>query len=203
MLRCHVAAAVLGATALIAPPDASAHLVSTRFGELYSGLTHPLTALQHLLPWLGLGLLAGLLVAGTARWAIVVFPLAVGAGALLKGIAPATPSMTPAVLVSLILVGLCVALAPKLRASTFLTIVAAVGFAHGIANGTAELSGGPLLLYVAGVTLSAYAVLTLSGAVANVVARQPGWGTIAVRATGSWIAAVGLVFAGYTLLIAA
>jgi hydrogenase/urease accessory protein HupE len=65
---------------LCLPEQAAAHLVSTRFGELYSGLLHPLTTLQHLVPWLALGLLGGLQAPRTARWALLAFPLAVLAG---------------------------------------------------------------------------------------------------------------------------
>jgi len=60
----------------LAPFAAEAHLVSTRFGELYSGLLHPLTTLLHLVPWACLGLLAGLQRAETSRWVPLAFPLA-------------------------------------------------------------------------------------------------------------------------------
>ena len=43
---------------LLTPQCAHAHLVSTRFGEYYAGLLHPVITLSHLIPWLALALVA-------------------------------------------------------------------------------------------------------------------------------------------------
>ena len=179
---------------------ASAHLVSTRFGELYSGLMHPLTALQHLVPWLGLGLLGGLLGNHTSRWVLLVFPLSVGAGALLAGNLPAAAAIDHVNLLSFVLLGLLVALAARPNRPTFITLTVIVGLSHGFANGTADLEGWPLLLYASGVLLAAYLLIATATAVTHRLSRRTAWGTIAIRAAGSWIVAIGLVFGGYSLM---
>ncbi len=181
------------------PEPASAHLVSTRFGELYSGLIHPLTALQHLVPWLGLGLLGGLLGNRTSRWVLLTFPLSAGAGALLAGGLPATAAIDHVNLFSFIVLGLLVALSVRLNRPTFLGLTVIFGLSHGFANGTPDLSGVPLLLYAVGVLLAAYVLIAIATAVTQLVSQRAAWGTIAIRAAGSWIVAIGLVFGGYSL----
>ena len=184
------------------PETASAHLVSTRFGELYSGLLHPLTALQHLVPWLGLGLLGGLLGSRISKWVLLAFPLSVGVGALLAGPLPAATAVDYLNLLSFVLLGLLVAVAVRLNRPTFLTLTVVFGLSHGFANGSPDLAGWPLLLYAFGVLLAAYLLIAIATAVAEVVAQRATWGKIAIRAAGSWIVAIGLVFSGYSLMAA-
>lgn len=181
------------------PETASAHLVSTRFGELYSGLIHPLTALQHLVPWLGLGLLGGLLGSRRSKWVLLTFPLSVGIGVLLAGVLPAAAAIDYVNLFSFVVLGLLVALAARLNRPTFIGLAVIVGLSHGFANGTSDLSGGPLLLYACGVLLAAYLLIAIATAAAQLISQQPAWGKIAIRAAGSWIVAIGLVFSAYSL----
>ena len=191
---------VAAAIALCLPEPACAHLVSTRFGELYSGLMHPVTALQHFVPWLALGFLGGLLGSDTSRWVLLVFPVSVAAGALLTAGVPGIGIIDGVNIVSFIALGLLVALAPSLSRSAFVVLTALVGLSHGYANGTSELSGMPLFLYVFGVMLAAYLLVAIVTAFAAYVVRQKSWGSIAVRAAGSWVFAIGLVYGGFTLL---
>ncbi len=185
--------------AALLPQTASAHLVSTRFGELYSGLVHPVTALEHLVPWLGLGLLGGLLRAETSRLALGAFPLAVGFAALLAGYLPQSSMISGFNVATFVLLGLLVALATRLNAKLFVGLTVLVGLTHGYANGTTELAGGALLLYVLGVMLAGYLIVALTTGFTHFIARRAAWGTIAVRAVGSWIVAVGLVFGAYSV----
>ncbi|MEM8683038.1 MAG: HupE/UreJ family protein [Pseudomonadota bacterium] len=182
------------------PEIAAAHLVSNRFGELYSGILHPLTSLQHVVPWLGLGLLAGMLKSDASRWALAVFPLAVGVGTLTASFLPESDVVAAMNLASFILLGALIAFAARLPRPWFLGLAVIVGLSHGYANGTRELEGGALLLYVSGVVIAGYAVIALVSAVSHFVSREMQWGSVAVRAVGSWIAAVGLVFGAYTVL---
>lgn len=195
-----VPAPVVAACLLGLSEPASAHLVSTRFGELYSGLMHPLTALQHLVPWLGLGLLGGLLGSHTSRWVLLAFPLSVGVGALLAGMLPAAAAINHLNLFSFVLLGVLVALATRLNRPTFIGLAVIVGLSHGFANGTADLDGVPLLLYASGVLLAAYIVIATATAMTHTLSQRTAWGTIAIRAAGSWIVAIGLVFSGYSLI---
>lgn len=182
------------------PNAAFAHLASTRFGEFYSGLLHPYSTLTHLLPWLALGLLGGLQSPATVRWVLLAFPLAVAVGATLGSWLPPWPPVDTLNLLSFIVLGLGAALALRLGRPAFLGVAALFGISHGYANGIAELSGSERLLYIGGVACAAYVLIALVTAAAQTLAQQRQWGSIAVRAAGSWVVAVGLIFGGFTLL---
>lgn len=190
--------------AVCLPDCAWAHSVSTRFGELYSGILHPLTTLRHLIPWLGLGLLGGMLNARTSRWVLVAFPAAVGVGTLLAAVLPELFFVDYFNLSSFVIIGIAVALAITLNAPVFIGFATLIGVSHGYANGNPEISGGGAqILYVLGVTAAAYLVVAVTTGLANALSNRASWGGVAVRAAGSWIVAVGLVFGGFTLLQAA
>ena len=63
-------------------------MLDNRFGDFYGGVLHPLTALEHALPILALGLLAGQQGERAARWLVLVFPLALLIGAVLATVMP-------------------------------------------------------------------------------------------------------------------
>lgn len=186
--------------AMCLPGSAWAHSVSARFGELYSGILHPLTTFHHLVPWLGLGLLGGLLDSRTSRWVLVTFPAAIGTGTLLASMFPEQALIGYINLSSFVVIGLAVALALTLNTPVFVGFTALIGLSHGFANGNPELSGGAQVLYVSGVMIAAYLVVALTTGMANALSSRAPWGDVAVRAAGSWIVAVGLVFGGFTLL---
>lgn len=184
---------------LTIPEIASAHLVSTRFGELYSGMLHPLTSLQHLVPWLALGLLAGLQLPATARWALVFFPAGVLAGLVAAYIFPGFTGLQAVNVASFIVVGASVAFRLTFRLRTFAAIMILFGFSHGYANAATDLFDYQWFLYVGGVGLVAYMTIALVAASVSVLSTYRAWGGIAVRTAGSWIAAAGLMYAGFLL----
>jgi urease accessory protein len=181
------------------PASANAHLVSARFGDFYVGLMHPLTAFENVLPWLALALLAGLQSVHASRGLLVLFPLAVALGAAAPQLLPGLTGITTANAASFVLLGLLAALAPRLRDDLLVTLTVLVGLTHGYDNGLARAAGGNLLLFVAGVACAAYLSLTLVTAAASRLVALRGWGTIAVRAVGSWIAAIGIMMSGLAL----
>lgn len=173
---------------------AAAHLVSTRFGELYSGLMHPLTTLEHLVPWLGLGVLGALQSGGVARWALLLFPLSVLAGLALFGAWPDLGWIRWGGYLSFVVVGLLIAFAVNLGRDGFIMLTVAFGLCHGYANATADLAGYNLWLYCLGVSLAGYLVIALVAATAQYLSTIGHWGTTSLRALGSWVAAAGLVY---------
>lgn len=193
-----VSASLALALALCVSGEAQAHLVSTRFGELYSGIVHPLTTLVHLVPWLGLGLLGGLQPAPVARWSSVVLPLAAGVGSWVGCALPGLSQVEYFTGASFVVFGALAALAVPLGARSLGGLSALVGLTHGYANGNAQLEGGERLLYVAGVCIAAYALVTLVTAGAHLLRERTRWGRIALRAGGSWIVAIGLIFGAFT-----
>ncbi len=189
---------------LTLPSAAHAHLVSTRFGEFYSGFLHPLTTLVHLVPWLAVAMFAVLQGRPLARAALWLFPLAVAVGAL-AGISVGNhwQQSQPILLLnigSIVAMGALVVWSGRVnhRVSLVLLVVFALG--HGFANGDVDLADGSVVLYLAGVTAAAYVVITLAAGAAALVSEQKHWGSVALRALGSWILAAGLVYGGVVTL---
>ena len=199
-MKTPVALLLIGSTLALVPGVAEAHLVSTRFGELYSGMLHPLTTLQHLVPWLALGLLGGLQHPETGRWALLAFPVAVLLGVVLAALAPGLGFVDDLNVLSFIVIGALVALAYRTGPLPLLTLVVFFGLTHGYAN-AAELSGFAWVLYLTGVGFSAYVLVALAAGSAQALTAGPGWGTIAVRAVGSWVAAAGVMYLTYLWLL--
>ena len=57
---------------------------STRFGEFYAGLLHPLTTLVHFIPWVAFGFFCSLQNREVVRRCVWLFPLSVGIGVFLE-----------------------------------------------------------------------------------------------------------------------
>jgi len=185
---------------LLLPQLSWAHLVSTRFGEFYAGMLHPVLALNHLLPWLALALLAGLQPLDSARRNLLIFPLAVALGTLLGCSFPELQLINQLNLLAFFSFGLLVTLATRLQPFWFLLLALLFGVVEGYGNGTADVFGSGLWLYVGGVSVSAYIVVAMVSASALWIHQQQSWGIIAVRALGSWIMAAGILYSGFQLL---
>lgn len=197
--------AIAGLAALTVPAgSAHAHLIGTRFGDFYAGAFHPLTDLNDVVLWIGLGLLAGSLGAQRSRWLVVLFPIGLAAGFALAT-ADGT-NFSGEVANATLIAGLGLALAAGLRLPA--PLLGLVGFAlaimRGIANAAAVESATNLVLFGAGLACAGYAALTLIMTVV-IVFRRPeagaasAWRGIALRALGGWIAAIGLMMVGFTL----
>jgi len=189
---------------LVTPQFSFAHLVSARFGEFYSGLLHPVTTFMHLLPWIAMGLLSSQQVAHSARWILLVFPAAAMTGTSLGLLLPdfsVVAALNPLLnIASFIVLGVIVVLGLRLQRTVFCLLACFVGLTHGYANGMEELRWGAGLLYVAGVTIAAYLSMAMITAGAILLARQWPWGPLGVKVMGSWVVAVGVVFAGFSVL---
>lgn len=189
---------IAGLTAALHPAPAWAHLVGTRFGDFYAGALHPITALEHLVPWLAMGMLAGAQGARASRGVALTFPIAVILGALLARIVPsADPGMIDAANIAAFLVlGGLIAAGWALPRAIVPTIAGVLGVTQGYGNGLAMSEGGNLALFVAGVTTAGCIIVVLMAAATVALLRWRGWTRTAVRAAGSWIAAVGVMMTG-------
>lgn len=183
-----------------APTMAQAHLVDTRLGDFYSGALHPLTDLEQVLPWIAFAALAAFQGAQRARWIVLAFPLALLAGGLLSQIAPGLPYTSVAGLLLVAGTGLAVALAAPLPLGALVSAAIVMGVLHGYLNGAAMASTTDRFLFLTGMTASGYAVFTLATGTAIAFLRGVGgWRPIALRAGGSWVAAVGIMVLGLHL----
>jgi urease accessory protein len=188
----HRAITIFAAVAgILIPSSASAHLVDARFGDFYAGLVHPLTALEHVFPFLAVGLLAGQQGARSARAILGCFALALIAGAVLGRFEPGATFILYVNGASFVVLGGLVALARRLPVWVLFALSALFGLTHGYANGTAMTSDMLALNFVAGMAGAGVIVVSLGAGV--VLSLRASWTKIAVRVVGSWIAAIGLM----------
>ena len=186
--------ATLAALVVSITAPASAHLVGQRFGDYYGGLLHPITALEHAVAFLGLALLAGQQEPQTARRLLATFVASLLVGSTVAPSVAELPFVALFNRLSFVLLGLLVATAWSLPRPFLVGLTAVVGLSHGYENGleiTVDLSP---LLYSAGVASTGLIVVTLIAAAS--LQPRPEWAAIAVRAAGSWIAAIGLMMVG-------
>ncbi len=195
-IGCRVALLLAG---FLPATAAQAHLMNSGFGPFYDGLAHPLLSPEDLLPALAMTLLAGL---GGARYGRVV--LAALPGAWLVGMvagwaigSPAEP-VVPAWLIAVVttLVGALVAADLRLPLAVVIAVAAALGALHGYGNGRDLVAATGGLMAIVGIACSLFAVVSLVAGQVAVVQAQ--WARLAVRISGSWIAAVGLLMLGWS-----
>jgi urease accessory protein len=193
--RCFSAAdrrALAAVAALLAAPELHAHGIVDGSNAFLSGLVHPVTALEHVLPLLALGMLAGQRGLRAAEGLVVAFPLAFACGAFGAALLPGIPDLSVVNAATAVVIGALVALAFGLSRPFLYAVVVITGALHGLANGGAIV--GALPTFIAGATLSATLLFVYAfGVVDHVLRRQKPWLPVAVRAIGSWIAAFGIL----------
>ncbi|WP_028884942.1 HupE/UreJ family protein [Teredinibacter turnerae] len=185
---------------LCLPSLAHAHLVSARFGDFYSGLLHPLTSVIHIVPWVALALGNGVQALPQARCVLWLFPLVVGLGVVCGLFMPPSQSLEFGVIVTFGVALVAVA-GRTLPAGVWVLLVSSVGVVHGLAHAEPALEGRALMLYAAGVTLAAHWVILSVTATTYWLCRRWAWCVIGVRALGSWVLAMVVLFGGYRLLV--
>ena len=177
---------------LLAAPELHAHGVVDGSNAFLAGLTHPVTALEHVLPLLALGMLAGQRGLRSGEGLIVAFPLAFACGAFGAALFGGVPDLSATNAATALVLGALVALAFGLPRPLLYAVVIVTGTVHGLANGGAVL--GALPAFIAGATLSATLLFVYAfGLVDHALRRQKPWLPVTVRAIGSWIAAFGIL----------
>jgi hydrogenase/urease accessory protein HupE len=182
---------------LLWAPAVQAHLATTGLGPVYDGISHLLLSIDDLLPVVALALLAGLSGPAAARRALFILPVAWLVGGMAgfhSGVAHLPAGLTS---LSLLFLGLLVAADRKLGLPVVTVLAAALGLAHGGLNGASIALAGRESAGVFGI-VGAVFVLTALVSAWVVSLRRP-WTRIVVRVAGSWIAATGLLLAGWSL----
>jgi urease accessory protein len=170
--------------------------MGNRFGDFYGGVLHPLTALEHVLPFLALGLLAGQQGARAARWLLLVFPLGLLVGTAFAAVAPAAYWLTPLNHVSFVVLGLLLATAWRMPLALLIALGLLFGLSHGYENGSALTPEVAAHLFVPGVALIGFMAAAVVSAVTLALTAKAHWLRIGVRVVGSWIAAIGILMVG-------
>ncbi len=129
---------------IVAPGAALAHTGVGATHGLVHGLMHPLTGLDHILAMVAVGVLAATL-GGRALWLIPASFVAMAAGGGILGVSHlALPYVEAGIAVSVIVLGLVVALQPRLPLASAVAMVGLFGLYHGFAHGAempADASG--------------------------------------------------------------
>ena len=178
------------------PTPAHAHLVTTGLGPLYDGISHLFVSFEDFIPVVAIALLAGLNGPKAGRIALFVVPgawLLGGLGGFAVG-APLPGTLTAA---SFLLLGGLTASDRRLPPAAVTALAAALGLLHGWLNGAGIAEAGREALGLVGIVSAVFVVVALLAAF--VVWLRPPWTRIAVRAVGSWIAAIGLLLLGWSL----
>jgi urease accessory protein len=181
------------AMVLLMPDIAAAHLVTTGMGPVYDGIGHLLLTPEDLVPAMAVALYAGLRGKAPGRRTLFFFPLAWLAGGFAGLMITGTPTF-PLPVLSFLLLGGLIAADLSLPDNIVSTLVIAVGITHGFYNGTA-MEGGPGISGLLGIAATLFVLVAIASAF--VVSLQAAWSRVAVRVTGSWIAAVGLLMLGW------
>ena len=132
---------------------AFAHLDPAKHGSLMAGFTHPLSGIDHILVMVAVGLWAAQ-IGGRALWfvpATFVGTMTVGFGLAMAGIH--LPFVEPAILASVVALGLLVALAVRLDIAASAAVVGVFALFHGYAHG-GELGAAGALPFSAGFAIA-------------------------------------------------
>lgn len=194
-MRTYDARVLLGMLAVFLMPEAAhAHGVMAGVTDFFAGFLHPVTAVEHILPIVALGVLAGQNGLQRCQAALVAFPVAIAAGAAVSLRIPGVPYIELLNIVSGIVIGGLIALAFSLPVSAVVVLASLFGLTHGYANGTAIEGSMKAFPFIAGVVLSAFLAIAYGlGAADFLLRRKAGWLPVAIRVAGSWTAAIGLL----------
>ena len=183
----------LAAVPLLAVPAvASAHVVQGEAVGFISGVSHPISGLDHIAAMVAVGLW-GAQLGRPAIWLLpVTFPLVMAVGGFLGLIGLNLPGSEIAIALSGVCLGACVLteLRPPIWAAA--ALVGLFGLFHGYAHGAELPPGQNALLYSLGFVI-ATGLLHASGITLGLVHRWR-WGKLALRGAGGLIAACGGVF---------
>lgn len=189
------------ATALFATAaaPAMAHLDPLEHGSLAAGLSHPVFGADHVLAMVAVGLWAAQIATRPGnRTALAVVPaafvgtMALGFGLAVLGIS--LPFVEPAILASVIGLGLLVAMAVRLPVGASAAVVAVFALFHGHAHG-AELGVAGALSFGAGFVIST-ALLHAAGIGLGIVATRLAPSVSRIAGVLTALAGVSMVFGG-------
>jgi urease accessory protein len=180
----------IGPLSLIFPLSALAHPMKG-VGDFYAGMLHPMTSVECVLPIIALSLLAGQQNRRTAIAILLSFPIAIVLGAWIGLILPVSPFIAVINTAAMAVLGILVALNRTLPLEISVIFSAVLGLTVGWANGGELTSSTSAYRFIPG--LAVVSLLLISYGIGLVRSLDMPWTKIAVRVTGSWIAAVGIL----------
>ena len=182
---------ILSLTALaLSTAPAFAHLNPQEHGSFMAGFSHPLFGLDHILVMVAVGLWASQ-IGGRALWlvpAAFVGTMAFGFGLAVAGVD--LPFVEPAILASVVALGLLVAMAARFDTIASAALVAAFALFHGHAHG-GELGAAGAASFGIGFVV-ATALLHAAGIAIGIGVARIANGAILARVIGGLTAVTGV-----------
>jgi urease accessory protein len=185
-------AAFLALLAILSAGQAEAHILPGQATGLFSGVMHPISGLDHILAMVSVGLW-GAELGAPAIWILpVTFPMMMAFGGLLGFLGVPLPGTEIGIALSMVVLGVAVAIAWRPPLPVVMAIVAVFAVFHGHAHGTELPDGESALLYSLGF-VAATGFLHLVGITIGLIYRW-GWGQGALRLAGSGVSLAGVLF---------
>ena len=182
---------ILSLTALaLSTAPAFAHLNPQEHGSFMAGFSHPLFGLDHILVMVAVGLWASQ-IGGRALWLVpsaFVGTMAFGFGLAVAGVD--VPVVAPAILASVVALGLLVAMAARFDTIASAALVAAFALFHGHAHG-GELGAAGAASFGIGFVV-ATALLHAAGIAIGIGVARIANGAILARIIGGLTAVTGV-----------
>jgi urease accessory protein len=184
--------AALAVVLSLAAMPVLAHVQQGQAAGFVTGLSHPVSGLDHVLAMVAVGLW-GAQLGAPAIWLLpVTFPLVMALGGFLGLVGIPLPGVEIGVAVSALALGLAVAASWRPPIALAAMLVAVFAVFHGHAHGTELPAGQSGLTYSLGFVV-ATGLLHLAGIAIGLIHRWPS-GRAALRALGAGVAAGGLFF---------
>ena len=196
MTRAMFVSALAGAFVIAAPLAAVAHENQViRLGSFLGGLLHPVLGLDHFLAMVSVGIVSSM-VGGRAIWTVpglFVVMMAVGGVAGANDLGLSSGSIEFGIALSVIILGLAIALDRSLSARAVMAAVVFFGFFHGYAHGAEIPDIARPAVYAAGFILGT-ALIHLMGVLVGEIARRYASGRTVLRVLGAGFVVVGTLF---------
>jgi len=179
-----------GLLGFIASGAASAHIGTHPGGGLVTGLAHPFMGLDHLLAMVAVGIWAAQLGGRHLLLLPAIFVATMAAGAVAGTYGWPLPQVEGMVALSVLVLGLLVALALNTRWYWPVSLVALFALFHGHAHGTEMPEFSAPWLYFAGFTIATASLHAFGVAAGAALKTRPGIlraGGAAIGLAGSWL----------------
>lgn len=182
----------LVAAAILLPRLAMAHVLGGEAAGFWSGLSHPVSGLDHVLAMIAVGLW-GAQLGAPAVWVLpVTFPMVMAFGGMLGLLGVSLPGVEIGIALSAVVLGFMVFREVRPPLWVAAVVVGLFAIFHGHAHGTELPAGQSGLLYSMGFVIST-GLLHATGIAIGLVHRWSA-GKVALRVAGVLVAVGGLTF---------
>lgn len=178
-------------TALVVPEVSLAHSPIPGIGNFYNGLLHPVLVPAHLLLLVAVGLFLGQQGPKAIPPALGLFAFATVAGLTAAWFSVANETEAFILVLSAV-IGLLIAIAPKVALLWSGVVALLAGFLLGIDSAQEELSSKDKLVTLFGSGVAIYMLALYPMALADYL-NEKAWQKIGIRIVGSWVAASSLL----------